>query len=114
VYPVIDLVAVLIVALLVRSATGLARWRSRLSRRRAIPVVLWALVVNLALPLTILFVLPNRLDVWYGVTWVYAPGETAVLVGTAVALLALGVAKIVLAATLSRGNRAPTPATSPS
>jgi CubicO group peptidase (beta-lactamase class C family) len=114
VYPVIDLVAVLIVALLVRSATGLARWRSRLSRRRAIPVVLWALVVNLALPLTLLFVLPNRLDVWYGVTWVYAPGETAVLVGTAVALLALGVAKIVLAATLSRGNRAPTPATSPS
>jgi CubicO group peptidase (beta-lactamase class C family) len=113
-YLIVDLVTVLIVALLVRSATGLRRWQARLTRRRAIPVVLWALVVNLLVPFAILFVLPNRFDAWYGVTWVYAPAETAVLIGTAVALLALGAAKIVLAATVSRGSRAPVPATSPS
>jgi hypothetical protein len=111
-YMLLDLVAVVLLAGLVRSATRLRRWQARLSRRRAWRVVLWALLVNLVVPLLLLFWLPGVVDAWWGAVWPYAPGEVVVVGGTAFALLGLGVAKLVLA--INRESLSPAPATYPS
>jgi len=111
-YLIVDLLAVMVAAALVRSATRLGRWQERLSRRRAWRVVLWAVLINLVVPLFLLFWLPRVVDAWWGAVWPYAPGEVLVVGGTAFALLGLGVAKLVLA--INRESPSPAPATYPS
>jgi len=96
-YLVANLATVAVAAGLVHAVGALRGWRARLTRRRAWRVVLWALLMNLVVPLVI-WRLPTRVEATWPFLWTYAPGFVLALLVAAFVLAALGAAKVVLAA----------------
>jgi CubicO group peptidase (beta-lactamase class C family) len=102
-YLLLDLFAVLIVSLLVRSVTGLRGWRNRFARRR-IRAGVWGAFLHLVVPVAIIVGVPWVTGSWWRLIATYGPDLTLVLWATSLTLLGVGVAKVVLHVTRRRGD----------